>query len=46
MTQSSVNSRTFDEIFLSMSLIYNRSMRGSSAVPCGTPDFTGSVLDM
>ena len=29
----------------SMSLMYNKNMRGPNTVPCGTPDFTGSLLD-
>ena len=45
MIQSSANSQIVDEIFSSMLLIYNRNMKGTSTVPCGTPDFTGSLLD-
>ena len=44
-TQSSANNRTIEEIFSSMSLMYNKNMSGPSTVPCGTSDFTGSLLD-
>ena len=38
-------SRSFELIFLCMSLIYTRKNNGSRTVTCGTPDVTAASLD-
>ena len=38
--QSSAKSLSDDVIFLEMSLMYSKNIRGPSTVPCGTPDVT------
>jgi len=42
-TQSSANSCTIDEIFSSISLIYNKNIRDPNTVPCETPDLLVEV---
>ena len=43
--QSSANNLSGDVIFLVMSLIYRRNIRGPSTVPCGTPDETVTEVE-
>ena len=43
--ESSAKRRSFELIFLCMSLIYTRKNNGPRTVPCGTPDVTAASLE-